>query len=68
MEAVTWLFCGYDGSVHLAGAKTLLWHDVALDERKMQALPGVLRTYPGNYTPFQQRLFRFLKRIGALKA
>jgi len=66
-SAVTWLFCGYDGTVHLAGAKTLLWHGIAMDERKMQVLPRVLRTYPGNYTRFQTRLFRFLKGLGVLK-
>lgn len=53
--------------MHLAGAKMLPWHGIAMDERRMQPLPGVLRVFPGNYTGFQKRLFRLLKRLGVLK-
>ena len=66
-SAVTWLFCGYDDTVHLAGAKTMPWHGIAMDERRMQPLPRFLRTNPGHYARFQKRLFRFLKWLGVLK-
>jgi hypothetical protein len=54
---VTYLFCGYDGTVHLQGYKTLPWHRVALDERKLQQLPRLLRKYPYDYSLFQMVAF-----------
>lgn len=65
---VTWLFSGYDGSVHLAGAQKLPWHGVSIEARRMQALPGVLRRYPADYTGFQSALFRVLKTLERLRA
>jgi len=67
VSSVTWLFSGFDGSVHLAGAKRIPWHGVAMDERRHQALPRVLRTFPGNYGPLEKRLLSALKRLGVLR-
>lgn len=66
-STVTWLFSGYDGSVHLAGARRMPWHDIAMDERQHQALPRLLRTYPGNYTTLERWLFGALKKLGMLR-
>jgi hypothetical protein len=65
---ITWFFFGYDGSVHLAGAKRNSWHGISIDERQMQVLPRVLRTYPDNYTRLQKILFRLLKTLRVLRA
>jgi hypothetical protein len=65
---ITWLFSGFDGRVHLAGAKRLPWHEISIDERDMQVLPRILRCYPDNYTGFQRMLFRLLKKCRWLKA
>lgn len=67
LSAITWLFSGYDGSVHLAGMKKLPWHDCAIDERRMQVLPRLLQTFPGDWTRFQKRFFRWLLRLGLLR-
>lgn len=59
---ITWFFSGYDGSVHLAGAKYMPWHMISIDEREVQVLPRILWAYPDNYTRFQKLLFRLLKK------
>lgn len=58
---VTWIFSGFDGSIHLAGSKALPWHGVAMDERKLQVLPKVLQTFPDDYSPLQNWLFSFFR-------
>lgn len=65
-SAITWFFLGYDGSVHLAGSKRMPWHRLRIDDRKLQILPRVLRSYPGNYSIFQKLLFRVLKKLRLL--
>lgn len=65
---ITWFFSGFDGSVHLAGAKRMPWHGIPIDERAMQILPVVLRSYPDNYTGLQRMLFRLLKALRLLSA
>jgi hypothetical protein len=59
-SAVTWLFCGYDGTIHLSGAGRMPWHGLAYDEARLQLLPKILRTYPENYSRLQRRLLRLL--------
>jgi hypothetical protein len=68
LSQVTWLFSGYDGSVHLAGAKRLPWHGIReIDERRMQVLPRILQSYPPNYTNFQEKLFRLMRFLGLIR-
>jgi len=64
---ITWLFVGYDGTVHLAGAKKIPWHGIRIEERKMQVLPRFLQSYPCDYSKAQQKLFRLLKRWHILR-
>jgi hypothetical protein len=66
-SAITWLFSGYDGTVHLAGAKNLPWHGLSLEEQRMQVLPRLLRSYPDSYTPFQKLLFRAMAKLRLLR-
>jgi hypothetical protein len=54
---ITYLFSGYDGRIFLHGNKGLPWHGLALSESRVQQLPRVLRTYPGNYSRWQRWLF-----------
>lgn len=63
---ITWLFFGYDGTVHLSGAKRNPFHGISIDERKVQILPRILRTQTDYYTRFQKILFRLLKALGLL--
>jgi hypothetical protein len=62
---ITWFFVGYDGSVHLAGAKRMPWHGISIDVRKVQVLPRILRSYPDNYTGIQKLFFRLLKAFSS---
>ena len=63
LSDITWFFLGYDGTVHLAGSKRMPWHRLRINDRKLQILPRVLRSYPANYSLFRKLLFRFLKRL-----
>jgi hypothetical protein len=63
LSFITWFFPGYDGSIHLAGAQLLPWHQLRLEERRLQVLPRYLRSFPGNYSKFQQRLFSLLTKL-----
>jgi len=75
LDAVTYLFSGYDGTIFLRGGRTLLWHGITLNEASFQRLPKYLRTFPENYTIAQKAAFalyllftnprRFKKEISA---
>ena len=42
----TQLFQLYDGTLQIVGNRRLLWHNLRIDERKLQVLPRRLRRYP----------------------
>jgi hypothetical protein len=67
LSAVTWLFTGYDGTVHLAGSREMPWHGLRLDERRMQLLPRVLRHFPDRYSLWQKKLLGLLRRLRNLR-
>ncbi len=66
LSLVTWMFSGYDGTVHLAGSKKLPWHGITLDERPLQVLPRFLRRFPDNYSGLQRTLLRILRKYRSL--
>lgn len=45
-EYETKLFQLYDGTLKIAGNKKLLWHNLPIDEEKLQVLPAHKRKYP----------------------
>lgn len=57
LDAITYLFSGYDGKMFLHGSCKLPWHDIDLKESKLQHLPKFLRKHPGNYTTLQKKIF-----------
>lgn len=61
LSAITHMFLGYDGKLFLRGACKMPWHDMALNESKMQPLPSFFRKYPGNYTRFKKFLFTIFR-------
>ena len=63
LEAITYLFSGYDGRIFLYGNCMLPWHGIELKESKVQHLPTILRTYPSNYTNLQKKDFRLYKNL-----
>jgi hypothetical protein len=65
LSQVTWIFSGYDGSIHFQGAKKLPWHGIPLDESSIKGVPELLRVYPDNYSLIQ-RLYFYLHKLGRL--
>lgn len=65
---ITYLFCGYDGSVHLAGCGKMPWHQVQYSPRKMQHLPRFLHSYPDNYGLLRRLAYRIIRRLRSLAA
>lgn len=63
LEAITYLFSGFDGKIFLHGSCKMHWHNMDLEEKKIQHLPAYLRKYPGNYTKLQKRIFTFYKNL-----
>jgi hypothetical protein len=63
LSCITYLFSGFDGSVFLRGACQLPWHGIALKEASVHALPRLFRTYPGNFTWLQRKLFALYRRL-----
>ncbi len=63
LDAVTYLFSGYDGTIFLHGCCKLPWHRIALNESRVQHIPRFLRTYPGNYTRAQKLTFSLYKLV-----
>jgi len=57
LEAVTYLFSGFDGTIFLQGCCKLPWHGIELNESKLQRLPRYLRKYSGNYTMMHKIAF-----------
>ncbi len=67
-ELITYLFCGYDGSVHLSGHGTMPWHQVPYSLRKIQHLPRFLHAYPDNYGPVKRLAYRIIRKLRAIAA
>ena len=57
LDAVTYLFSGYDGKVFLRGYCRLPWHKFPLSESCVQHLPWFLRRCPDSYTWLQRQAF-----------
>jgi len=66
LDKITYMFVGFDGTIHLSGNQQLPWHSVEIHESKIQQLPVRLLKYPENYTEFEKALFRAYLRPGDL--
>lgn len=64
LDKITYMFVGFDGTIHLSGNQKLPWHSMEIKESKIQQLPRRLRKYPENYTKFEKVLFRAYLRPG----
>jgi len=63
---ITHFFCGYDGSVHLAGCGKMPWHQVPYSLQRVQHLPRFLHAYPDNYGPLRRLAYRIIRRLRSL--
>lgn len=59
---ITHVFCGYDGTIFVAGADCLPWHRLSFSNRVRQ-LPKFFRRYPRNFGWFERKLFRGYKEV-----
>lgn len=57
LDAITYLFSGYDGRIFLRGSCRLPWHNIELQESEVQQLPRILRKFPENYTTLHKWVF-----------
>lgn len=62
-SAVTWLWTGYDGSIHVTGRDMLLHHRGMRVSRRLRQLPKVFQSYPHNWRRWRQRLFGLYWRV-----
>ena len=60
-SSMTWLFCTYDGKVHLRGYQKLPWHDVDIRERDVQPIPSTFLGYPEDFSKIKSFFFRMYK-------
>ena len=60
---VTYIFNGYDGTVFFSGYGKLGWHLLPYQDYKLQQLPGWLRQFPDNYSPFKARIAKFYRKM-----
>jgi hypothetical protein len=64
---VSWLFCGYDGTVFVRGYGIMPWHGIPYREKKMQRVARVFRQFPSNHGTAMRwlsRQYRSLKKKG----
>ena len=54
LSAVTYLFQTFEGKILLSGNRDMCWHNVRMDEKSMQAIPGYLQKYPDRYNLIQK--------------
>ncbi len=57
LSFLTNLCVAYDGTIFLAGNRSLPWHSLAIVESKLQYLPKFLRKYPPRYNKIDWILF-----------
>ena len=60
---ITQMFHGYDGRVFFVGHRGLVWHQLPLDEEKMQPLPDYLRKYPEHLGEREQATLRRIRAM-----
>lgn len=62
-SAVTHLFYGYDGQMHIAGNARMVWHELPLTAARLQQVPRFFRQYPGNFSHLKQKLWSWYRRL-----
>jgi hypothetical protein len=60
---VSWVFCGYDGTVFIRGHGIMPWHGVPYRESKMQRVAKPFRKFPSNHGPLMRALSRYYRSL-----
>jgi hypothetical protein len=66
LSGVTYLFCGYDGTLFVTGRDLLGHHRGIRIQRRLRQLPRMFRSYPPNFSPFVDVLYKFYWRLARL--
>jgi hypothetical protein len=61
LSLITWMFIGYDGSIHLTGSRMMHWQQILLRPGEFNVLPRFLRKFPDDYNWLQRAAFKILK-------
>lgn len=60
---VTYIFCGYDGTVFIRGYGKLPWQNISYSESRMQQLPKLLRKPIGDQSKLRKRFLRLYRNL-----
>jgi hypothetical protein len=62
-DAITYVFCGYDGKLLLSKPLRMPWHGLQYKESDLQSIPFWLRRFPDDYNPLQRLAWLCLKAL-----
>jgi len=62
-SAITYIFCGYDGTVFLRGSCMIHWQQIPYKESRVQQLPKWARKRVGDRNILRRKLGRFYRRL-----
>ncbi len=62
-SAITYIFCGYDGTVFLRGSCMMHWQQIPYKESRVQQLPKWARKRVGDRNILRRKLGRFYRRL-----
>lgn len=65
---ITHIFFGYDGTVLTSGYRTIPWHQIPLNQSRLQHLPRILRSYPDDYGRVSRLIYRVIRKVWAVLA
>jgi hypothetical protein len=66
LSAVTYLFCGYDGTIMISGKNWIAHHGEIRISPRLRQLPSMFRKYPPNFSRVQEILYKFYWRAARL--
>jgi hypothetical protein len=62
-SAITYIFCGYDGTVFLTGCCELPWQKISYKTSKVQQLPKWARKRVGDHNIFRRKFGKLYRRL-----
>jgi len=62
-SAITYIFCGYDGTVFLRGCRIMPWQKIAYQESRVQQLPKWARKMVGDRNILRRKLGKYYRRL-----
>jgi len=61
-STVTYIFCGFDGTIFVTGREVLPHHWGIRIEKRLRQLPKYFRSYARDFSPFKTFMFKVYKR------